>query len=147
MFTAVSDIWGAVQLPRRSRGGALSMSRMQIRLFFDDESWIGPGKAALLEAIAEHGSISAAGRAMQMSYKRAWDLVAEMNRIFGAPVASAQMGGRSGGGAELTPLGRDVLAHFRAMEVAAAKAAGLHMQSLEQMRRSNNGPLRAEGEE
>jgi molybdate transport system regulatory protein len=111
------------------------MASMQIRLFFDDDSWIGPGKAALLEAIAEHGSISAAGRAMQMSYKRAWDLVAEMNRIFGAPVATAQMGGRSGGGAELTQLGRDVLAHYRAMEAAAIKAAGLHMRSLEEMRR------------
>ncbi|MGQ4273603.1 winged helix-turn-helix domain-containing protein [Terrihabitans sp. B22-R8] len=122
------------------------MSRLQIRLYFDDGSWMGPGKAALLEAIAEHGSISAAGRAMNMSYKRAWDLVAEMNRIFGAPVALGHLGGRSGGGAELTPLGRDVLAHFRAMELAAAKAASLHMQSLEQMRRTPNDTHPEKGE-
>ncbi len=93
------------------------MSKLQVRLYFDDNSWIGPGKAALLEAIAEHGSISAAGRAMDMSYKRAWDLVAEMNRIFGSPVIAAQPGGKSGGGAELTKLGRDVVTHFRAVEI------------------------------
>ncbi len=111
------------------------MSKLQVRLYFDDNSWIGPGKVALLEAIAEHGSISAAGRAMDMSYKRAWDLVAEMNRIFGSPVIAAQPGGKSGGGAELTPLGRDVVAHFRAVEAASQQAAGSHISSLEEMRK------------
>ena len=99
------------------------MSKLRIRLYFDDESWIGPGKAELLEAIARHGSISAAGRQMGMSYKRAWDLVAEMNRIFGGPVAEAQMGGKGGGGARLTPLGQEIVRQYRALEAAAAKAA------------------------
>jgi molybdate transport system regulatory protein len=110
------------------------MSTLKVRLYFDDDSWLGPGKIALLEAIAAHGSISAAGRHMAMSYKRAWDLVAEMNRIFGAPVVLAQMGGKSGGGAELTKLGRDVVQHFRSIEAKAAKAAAGHARSLERMR-------------
>lgn len=98
------------------------MTHLKIRIYFDDESWIGPGKVELLERIDEYGSISAAGRAMNMSYKRAWDLVAELNRIFGAPVARAQTGGKTGGGAELTPLGRQIIAAFRAFEKAAASA-------------------------
>lgn len=106
------------------------MSQLKIRLYFDDESWIGPGKVRLLELIAEHGSISAAGRSMNMSYKRAWDLVAELNRIFGAPVAMAQTGGKAGGGAELTPLGRDLIARFRALEKDSAKAGKAHIEAL-----------------
>lgn len=98
------------------------MSGLKIRLYFDDDSWIGPGKVRLLEMIDEHGSISAAGRAMDMSYKRAWDLVAEMNRIFGAPVAETQAGGKTGGGAHVTPLGRSVIEQFRALEKESAKA-------------------------
>ena len=106
------------------------MSQLKIRLYFDDESWIGPGKVQLLELIDEHGSISAAGRAMNMSYKRAWDLVAELNRIFGAPVAKAQTGGKTGGGAELTPLGRDLIARFRALEKDSFKAGKTHIEAL-----------------
>ena len=71
---------------------------------------------------------------MAMSYKRAWDLVAEMNRIFGAPVVLAQMGGKSGGGAELTKLGRDVVQQFRSIEAEAAKSTAGHARRLERMR-------------
>lgn len=110
------------------------MSRLRIRCYLDDGSWIGPGKVDLLEAIAEHGSISAAGRAMGMSYKRAWDLTAEMNRMFGGPVAQTHPGGRHGGGAELTALGRDIIAHYRAIETKAAKAGDLHIDALEALR-------------
>ena len=106
------------------------MSQLKIRLYFDDESWIGPGKVRLLELIAEHGSISAAGRAMNMSYKRAWDLVAELNRIFGAPVAMSQTGGKAGGGAQLTPLGRDLIVLFRALEKNSASAGKAHIEAL-----------------
>jgi molybdate transport system regulatory protein len=114
------------------------MSQLKIRLYFDDDSWIGPGKVRLLELIAEHGSISAAGRAMDMSYKRAWDLVAELNRIFGAPVATAQTGGKAGGGAELTPLGRDLIARFRALEKESAKAGKPHMDALTKLAQGTN---------
>lgn len=80
---------------------------------------IGPGKAALLEAIAEGGSISAAARAMGMSYKRAWLLVTSMNEHFRGPVVEANKGGRTYGGAALTPLGQEVLARYRRMEQKA----------------------------
>lgn len=83
---------------------------------------IGPGKAALLQEIKETGSIAAAGRSMGMSYKRAWYLVDTLNRHFGTPLVKSAKGGRSGGGAQLTALGEDVLAAFRDMEVAADAA-------------------------
>lgn len=83
---------------------------------------IGPGKAALLEGIKETGSIAAAGRKIAMSYKRAWYLVEAMNGHFNRPLVEASKGGKTGGGAKLTPLGEDVLAAFREMEAATDKA-------------------------
>ncbi len=83
---------------------------------------IGPGKAALLEGIKETGSISAAGRKIGMSYKRAWYLVEAMNGHFDRPLVEASKGGKTGGGAKLTPLGEDVLSAFREMEAVTDKA-------------------------
>lgn len=111
------------------------MTRIKLRLYFDGESWLGPGKIELLERIAEAGSIAAAGRGMNMSYKRAWDLVAEMNRIFGQPVVTAQMGGKRGGGAALTDLGRELIARFRAIESRSTAAAAEDIAALEALRR------------
>jgi molybdate transport system regulatory protein len=76
----------------------------------------------LLENIREHGSISAAGRAMDMSYKRAWDLVDEINRICRHPAVAPQTGGRNGGGAMLTPFGAALVARYRKIERDAARA-------------------------
>ena len=70
------------------------MPSLSLRINLDPDGRIGPGKIELLEQIAAFGSISAAARNMDMSYKRAWDLVEEMNRLFGKPVVSAQTGGR-----------------------------------------------------
>lgn len=88
---------------------------------------MGPGKADLLEAIQETGSISAAGRRMSMSYKRAWDLVAAMNATFREPLVNTAKGGSHGGGAELTPLGRAVLAAYRGLTFAAIEAGAEHL--------------------
>jgi molybdate transport system regulatory protein len=88
-----------------------------------DEFAIGPGKAALLDAIAAYGSISAAGRALGMSYRRAWLLVDSMNRCWRTPLVATAHGGSRGGGATLTPLGADVLSAYRAIEAAIATAA------------------------
>ncbi len=85
---------------------------------------MGPGKADLLAAIAETGSIAAAGRRMGMSYKRAWALVETMNAAFAAPLVAAAKGGAGGGGAQLTAAGVVVLAAYRAMVQAAAGTAG-----------------------
>lgn len=91
---------------------------------------IGPGKVALLEAIAREGSISAAGRALGMSYRRAWDLVDETGRVLGAPAVAAATGGRGGGGAALTEAGRDLVRDYRAMEQAAHAAAARLLDAL-----------------
>lgn len=85
---------------------------------------IGPGKIALLEAIGEAGSISAAGRRLGMSYKRAWGLVDALNRLLGTEVVAASPGGARGGGARLTAAGRSLVADYRAIEQAAERAAG-----------------------
>jgi molybdate transport system regulatory protein len=77
---------------------------------------IGPGKTALLEAIAATGSISAAGRSLGMSYRRAWQLVESMNRNFREPLVLTATGGVRGGGAQVTPFGHEVLRRYRAME-------------------------------
>jgi len=84
---------------------------------------IGPGKVDLLEAIAEAGSIAAAGRRLSMSYKRAWTLVEELNAAFAGPVVERSAGGRAGGGAALTALGREVVLRYRRVEQAAARSA------------------------
>ncbi|MEI6159516.1 MAG: LysR family transcriptional regulator, partial [Roseococcus sp.] len=83
---------------------------------------IGPGKIALLEAIGREGSISAAGRALGMSYKRAWELVDQLNTLLGQPAVTASPGGARGGGARLTPVGEGVIQAYRAMERAADAA-------------------------
>lgn len=91
---------------------------------------IGPGKIALLEAIAREGSISAAGRALGMSYKRAWDLVDATNTLLGTPVVAASPGGHRGGGAALTEAGRALVADYRAIEEAARQAAAPRLAGL-----------------
>jgi molybdate transport system regulatory protein len=112
------------------------MPRLSIRIDFDDEGRLGPGKVALLERIACEGSISAAGRSMNMSYKRAWELVAEINRTFEVPLVMAQTGGRAGGGAALTERGRELIRHYRAIERKALSATARHVKALQAISRS-----------
>lgn len=107
------------------------MPSLSLRINLDPEGRIGPGKIDLLEQIASAGSISAAARGMNMSYKRAWDLVEEMNVIFGKPLVAAQTGGKRGGGAQLTELGLAVVSRFRAIERAAAAAAEKQLSALQ----------------
>lgn len=95
------------------------MARPRIRLLIGDAVALGPGKARLLEAIGDSGSIAAAARTMGMSYGRAWQLVQAMNGDFRAPLVERAAGGRGGGGAALTALGRDALERYRAMEARA----------------------------
>lgn len=98
------------------------MARPRIRLLIGDAVALGPGKASLLEAIGETGSIAAAARAMGMSYGRAWQLVQAMNGDFRGPLVERTAGGRGGGGAALTGLGREALERYRAMEARADAA-------------------------
>jgi len=113
-----------------SKLGAKSLPQLSLRIDLDSEERIGPGKIQLLENIREHGSISAAGRAMDMSYKRAWDLVDEINRICGHPTIAPQTGGRNGGGAVLTPFGETLIARFRKIERNASRAVRKELLAL-----------------
>jgi molybdate transport system regulatory protein len=103
---------------------------LSVRIDLDPEGRIGPGKIRLLEHIQTTGSISAAGRAMEMSYKRAWDLVDELNTICGRPAVERQTGGRNGGGAVLTPFGETLIARYRDIERSAATAARKQLAAL-----------------
>ncbi len=95
---------------------------IRLRVMLAPRVPLGPGKAQLLQGIKETGSISAAGRRMAMSYKRAWYLVEALNSHFNAALVEATKGGRTGGGAKLTPLGVEVLEAYREMEEVAARA-------------------------
>lgn len=101
------------------------MAALQLkpRLVCGEEIAIGPGKADLLDAIAAHGSISAAARALGMSYRRAWQLVDVMNRCWADPLVEATTGGARGGGARLTDLGVQVLSAYRALDRRLTKEA------------------------
>jgi len=92
---------------------------------------IGPGKVRLLELIDETGSISAAGRAMGMSYRQAWLLIDSMNQAFHEPVTETLRGGAKGGGAAVTAFGRKLAALYRAMERKAADAVADDLAALE----------------
>jgi len=109
-----------------------------IRIQFSNGDRLGPGKIALLAAIERTGSIAEAARSMRMSYRRAWLLVASTNRLFGRPVVTAATGGRTGGGAGLTPFGRRLLTRYHRLAAAAERAAGAHLRHLE--RWSNDRP-------
>ncbi|MGI3166859.1 winged helix-turn-helix domain-containing protein [Pseudooceanicola sp. 200-1SW] len=108
--------------------------RIRIRLDYGDGAVMGPGKAELMEGIARTGSIAAAGRAMGMSYKRAWQLVEAMNAMFSQPLVLSSRGGAKGGGAHLTETGETVLAAFRALEEAARQAGAPALAQLDALR-------------
>jgi molybdate transport system regulatory protein len=109
--------------------------RLQLRIHFPQGAMLGPGKARLLEEIRDSGSISAAGRAMEMSYKRAWMLVEEMNAAFQEPLVDSTRGGAGGGGARVTDVGLRVLALYRSVEETAAREAADDIAALKAMLR------------
>lgn len=130
-------------LPGGARRRRLAMLSLRIDL---PRGRIGPGKVALLEAIAREGSISAAGRTLGMSYKRAWDLVAAVNASLGAAAVETSAGGRRGGGAVLSAAGRALIADYRAIERAAHRAAGKRLAALERRAGSAGRAPRPSGE-
>jgi len=121
---------GVTKLSRKPvRGG--DGARLTIRLDFGERGALGPGKIRLLEMIEETGSISAAGRAMAMSYRRAWILVDSLNTMYQAPVVETQHGGQRGGGARLTLLGKALVARYRAIEAGAEAAMRADIKAIE----------------
>jgi len=104
--------------------------RLSIRLDLASGARIGPGKIALLEEIGRSGSISGAGRALKMSYRRAWELIEDLNKSLGVPVVATSAGGSGGGGASLTEAGAAIISGYRAIEADTAAAAEKHIQAL-----------------
>lgn len=110
------------------------MTTLKLRILFDT-AMLGPGKAELLRHIRTTGSISAAGRTMGMSYKRAWSLVEEMNAAFATPLVTSARGGPGGGGASLTETGDTVLALYDDILARTAQAAAPQIAALESLLR------------
>ncbi|RYX94371.1 MAG: LysR family transcriptional regulator [Comamonadaceae bacterium] len=104
--------------------------QFRLRIYRDDSIAIGPGKVALLEAIAETGSISAAARQIGMSYRRAWVLIDEANKALSEPVVNTATGGSRGGGTALTATGEALVKHYRAVENIARVAASADIAAL-----------------
>ncbi len=109
----------------------MATARLTLRVDLGEDRAIGPGKVRLLEAIRDTGSITQAGIALGMSYRRAWLLVDDMNNCFHEPVIAAQAGGRHGGGAALTPFGKRLIDQYRAIEAEAHAATAARLGALE----------------
>jgi molybdate transport system regulatory protein len=120
----------AISQSRGQESKSCRAPQLSVRIDLDAEDRVGPGKIQLLEKIQQFGSISAAGRAMDMSYKRAWDLVDEINRICRQPAVERQSGGKNGGGAALTPFGTSLVARYRKIERDAASAVRKELAAL-----------------
>ena len=112
---------------------------LRLRLLFGDRLVLGPGKAELLARIRDTGSISAAGRAMGMSYKRAWSLVEEMNAAFRMPLVTSARGGAGGGGANLTDAGDEVLSAYQSLLAASVAAAAPDVARIAALLRDMSG--------
>jgi molybdate transport system regulatory protein len=109
----------------------VNMLGVSLKLRFSDDHALGPGKVRLLELVGETGSIAAAGRAMSMSYRRAWLLIDELNGMFRGPVVVSHVGGPAGGGASLTELGTEVIRRYRAIETRILATSSDHLVALE----------------
>jgi len=117
-------------IPSRRRTAPIKTG-LAIRVDLTSGAQIGPGKVQLLEEIARTGSISAAARTMNMSFRQAWTLVDGMNETLG-PVVATSIGGVDHGGARLTEVGKALVVEYRAIEDAAAAASREHLQALEE---------------
>ena len=119
----------------------MSDVRLTVRIDFGSAGALGPGKIRLLEAIHQTGSISQAGRSLDMSYRRAWLLVNDLNRSFREAVVTTQPGGTRGGGAALTRFGRDLIKKYRSVETQATKAAKRQLHDLKDALRTRTRPV------
>jgi molybdate transport system regulatory protein len=115
-------------------------TRLSIRLDLASGDRIGPGKIALLEAIAKAGSISGAARLLGMSYRRAWLLVEELNLALRAPAVVAATGGQHGGGAALTEVGERIIDLYRAIEGHARSSASEEFRAITRLTRKAAKP-------
>jgi len=105
-------------------------ARFRLRLTVGDEIAIGPGKVALLEAIRDHGSLTAAAKALGISYRRAWTMLDEMGRALKYPAVASATGGTHGGGSLLTAVGEEIVERYRRIEATAARACADDIEAL-----------------
>lgn len=113
--------------------GMKTRVQFRLRAYRGESIAVGPGKIALLEAIAQTGSISAAARQIGMSYRRAWLLIDEVNLALKSPAVDTSTGGARGGGTALTPVGRALVKRYRAIENTCYAAAGADLAALMRM--------------
>ena len=104
--------------------------KVRLRIDFDDLHSVGPGKIALLERMRDCGSLSQAARELDMSYRRAWQLLDSLNTSFNEPVIVTSVGGKGGGGSEITPVGLALIDTFRALEAEVTTLAQRHFKPL-----------------
>jgi molybdate transport system regulatory protein len=121
----------------KRQAGSIQWPKTQVSIRVDLETGgrIGPGKIALLEAISKTGSITAAARSINMSYRRAWLLVDEINKLLSEPAVTAKTGGAGGGYAILTPVGRKIIQHYHSIEMRTRVAARSEFQALRKLLR------------
>jgi molybdate transport system regulatory protein len=117
-------------MKRQKKTASGNPSLIRPRIYLGPELMVGPGKVALLKAVRDTGSISAAARHMGMNYKRAWYLLDTLNQGFHQPVVEAIQGGRGGGGTRLTALGAMLIASYEAIEAACMTAAAPHVAAM-----------------
>jgi molybdate transport system regulatory protein len=115
---------------RKVRAGAAPLARFRLRVTAGDVIFVGPGKIALLEAIRATRSITAAAKSMGMSYRRAWILVDEVNRVLTDAAVATAVGGEHGGGSTLTALGEELVAIYRRIEATAERACAADIARL-----------------
>jgi len=117
----------------RERARLLNVESYRVELDLTSGDRIGPGKIALLEAIQDTGSISAAARKVGMSYRRAWLLVEQINAALQRPAVTSAAGGRQGGGAVVTPVGNRIIGIYRSIETTAQKSATGEFRAVEKI--------------
>jgi len=111
----------------------MAQAQVSIRIDLESGGRIGPGKIALLEAIRKTGSITAAAQSMQMSYRRAWLLVDELNKLLSEPVVTTAVGGVMRGGTIVTPVGEKTIALYHSIEAYTRAAARSEFQALRKL--------------
>ncbi|MEM8895758.1 MAG: LysR family transcriptional regulator [Bacteroidota bacterium] len=93
----------------------------RMKVFVDDQAYLGKGPIDLLQAIEREGSITKAAKATQLSYRKAWQLVENMNSMAEQPLVEKKLGGNRGGGASVTPTGKAILARYKTLEGEVAQ--------------------------
>ncbi len=112
-----------------------SAARFRLRVTAGELIAFGPGKIALLEAIRDQRSLTAAARALGISYRRAWTMLDETNRSLRQPAVASSAGGAHGGGSALTPVGEEIVERYRRIEREAAAACAEDIEGLQALLR------------